>query len=720
MRTKKYLRYLSLVVVFSMVFCIISPMATYNAENEEISASEDLPSVEDLPIIEDVRVSEYSITEYSMPEPDTYFPETAIEISESEKLSVYENDTIIIYNYEQLLKICSNTPLTDTDARAETVGKGTPVLNDDGDIVLYRPSSKYRFAHDIALPKHTAWQLPNDFSGSISNGQAKEMPLYDSESDTVYIYNAYQPEVMAMENADSQPILDGDAKSDTFGTGKLIFPNGENKPYLTYSSSHNYVLSKYFSSAVKNSVSVIKKAPALRNIRSTADFDGRDFQGQVIKEIDGETYILIGNEDQLRAIGTDQDVFTPVYQMKRDGVRYVVDTDSNGNPIILYGGDADLLSDQNGYGTYGFHQINDTAGNRYYAGADPETGNVYTNATNVTNNKNSLTEASWKTGEKYTNKANYIVFRDIDLEYRLWTPKMFHGTMTGAKAVQSGETLWNGTEINTDNRPVISHISINQTAPINIDDYCGVGFFATLTPKDGGPETVSVKNIELNEVSVNNSATQITAPETLISGLTSLVGGGVGLAVDTLLYPLTGVHFNLSQALSDLLDAKLNDRSNLATGAFAGRVKGKAEIKNCAVTGSVSVTSVNDRTGGFIGYSDGEEKYDPLSGVLGSLVNLLADVLNIIPGVGLGDLVTILLDNALPVGKIIPIGYDNPVIRNCEVDGLAGGIGQTNTSFNGGFIGQQTGTIIENCEVKNSSYIVQAEKFGGGWLNTKT
>ena len=176
----------------------------------------------------------------------------------------------------------------------------------------------------------------------------------------------------------------------------------------------------------------------------------------------------------------------------------------------------------------------------------------------------------------------------------------------------------------------------------------------------------------------------------------------------------------MSQALSDLLDAKLNDRSNLATGAFAGRVKGKAEIKNCAVTGSVSVTSVNDRTGGFIGYSDGEEKYDPLSGVLGSLVNLLADVLNIIPGVGLGDLVTILLDNALPVGKIIPIGYDNPVIRNCEVDGLAGGIGQTNTSFNGGFIGQQTGTIIENCEVKNSSYIVQVEKFGGGWLNTKT
>ena len=95
--------------------------------------------------------------------------------------------------------------------------------------------------------------------------------------------------------------------------------------------------------------------------------------------------------------------------------------------------------------------------------------------------------------------------------------------------------------------------------------------------------------------------------------------------------------------------------------------------------------------------------------MLGSVVSLLANVLNIIPGVGLGDLVTILLDNMLPVGKIIPIGYDNPIIRNCEVDGLQGGIGRTDTQFNGGFIGQQTGTIIENCEIKNSNYIVQAE-----------
>ena len=35
---------------------------------------------------------------------------------------------------------------------------------------------------------------------------------------------------------------------------------------------------------------------------------GRDFEGQVTKEINGKTYILIGNEQQLRAIGSGKKV----------------------------------------------------------------------------------------------------------------------------------------------------------------------------------------------------------------------------------------------------------------------------------------------------------------------------------------------------------------------------------------------------------------------------
>ena len=687
MKTKKYFKYLSFVIIISIIFCMISPMAAYSVETSEVSSDDDVQ------ISAYVQNSDYVMPEYSIPEVVPYNPEKEIELSESEKLSVYEDSKIIIYNYEQLLRICSNTPLTDGDSKTETVGKGEPVLNEDGDIVLYRPGSKYRFAHDIALPKHKTWQLPDNFSGSISNGQPKETPLYDSETDTVYIYNPYQLEVMAMENADSQPILDGDAQSDTFGTGKLIFPNGEDKPYLTYSSSHNYVLSEYFNSAVKNSVSVRKSAPALRNTRSSAQYDGRDFQGQVVKNLNNTKYILIGNEDQLRAIGTDAPVYSAVYE-------------KNGTTMV-YGGDADLLQSQNGNRDFAFQNF---SGNMTYYGQNQETGVI-----------GGAVGYAYDTGEKYSNTANYIVFRDIDLEYRLWTPKMFYGTMTGAKAVQSSEKLWDNTSITAQTRPVISNVSINQASAIDVTEYVGVGFFATLTTVPGG-KTAKVDNIELNNVSVTNNTNQLYSSKdaaTLVGTLLDVLGGGLvgqaaGSLLDRLLKILTGGNFGLQSTLTKLLTAKQADKTNLATGAFAGRIVGDVDVERCAVTGRVTVTSINDRTGGFVGYSNGEIEYF-LGNTLDGLVGGLASILNVIPGVGLGELVTVLLGNVLPLSKLAPTGYTNPVIKDCEVNGLAGGIGQLNKSFIGGFVGQQTGTIIENCEVKNSDYTVQAERFGGGF-----
>ena len=687
MKTKKYFKYLSFVIIISIIFCMISPMAAYSVETSEVSSDDDVQ------ISAYVQNSDYVMPEYSIPEVVPYNPEKEIELSESEKLSVYEDSKIIIYNYEQLLRICSNTPLTDGDSKTETVGKGEPVLNEDGDIVLYRPGSKYRFAHDIALPKHKTWQLPDNFSGSISNGQPKETPLYDSETDTVYIYNPYQLEVMAMENADSQPILDGDAQSDTFGTGKLIFPNGEDKPYLTYSSSHNYVLSEYFNSAVKNSVSVRKSAPALRNTRSSAQYDGRDFQGQVVKNLNNTKYILIGNEDQLRAIGTDAPVYSAVYE-------------KNGTTMV-YGGDADLLQSQNGNRDFAFQNF---SGNMTYYGQNQETGVI-----------GGAVGYAYDTGEKYSNTANYIVFRDIDLEYRLWTPKMFYGTMTGAKAVQSSEKLWDNTSITAQTRPVISNVSINQASAIDVTEYVGVGFFATLTTVPGG-KTAKVDNIELNNVSVTNNTNQLYSSKdaaTLVGTLLDVLGGGLvgqaaGSLLDRLLKILTGGNFGLQSTLTKLLTAKQADKTNLATGAFAGRIVGDVDVERCAVTGRVTVTSINDRTGGFVGYSNGTIEY-LLGDTLDGLVGGLASILNVIPGVGLGELVTVLLGNVLPLSTLAPVGYTNPVIKDCEVNGLAGGIGRSDTSFNGGFVGQQTGTIIENCEVKNSDYTVQAERFGGGF-----
>ena len=57
---------------------------------------------------------------------------------------------------------------------------------------------------------------------------------------------------------------------------------------------------------------------------------------------------------------------------------------------------------------------------------------------------------------------------------------------------------------------------------------------------------------------------------------------------------------------------------------------------------------------GFVGYTEGVTEYDGLSKALGVTVNALSSLLNAIPGLGLGDLITILLDNALPVGSFNP------------------------------------------------------------------
>ena len=64
---------------------------------------------------------------------------------------------------------------------------------------------------------------------------------------------------------------------------------------------------------------------------------------------------------------------------------------------------------------------------------------------------------------------------------------------------------------------------------------------------------------------------------------------------------------------------------------------------------------MNGYTGGFVGYAAGSTQYDGLSNAL-DLVKLLTNILNVIPGLGLGDLIKILLGNAIPLGKLIPTG----------------------------------------------------------------
>ncbi len=670
-----------------------------------------------------------SVNDYTVPE-----AETAEDTLSNKQEIAYAGGKILIYNYAQL----------------SMIGSGKSYTYDDGVTATYALNAEYKIARDIPLPRHTVWQLPGGFQGKITGEKRTDAPLYDNASDTVYLYNPYQLAVMAMDDANSQPVMSGDSDPLTFGTGKVITTDEAGKNYLTYSGDHNYVVSSSFTSeASEKPISVVSKksgvellgAKAGDSVGAQADSpvgasaDGRDFPGQVVKKIGDKNYILIGNEAQLRAIGTDKDVFSAVYQTDYKAFQgHVLDTDTDGKIIQLYGGDADLLKSQNEYREYNFQTINPkTQNGRYYVGVNQETGEPYTDATHAALDTSSLTEASWKTGEKYSTSANYIIFRDIDLggASNPWTPLMFSGEMYGAKS-DGGEKLWNGSAITdstaltatgVQNRPKISNVYVNKNTTLNVNEYMGIGFFATITNQtsvadvgiSGG--TAVVKNIELKNAHVENNTTQSGINQTLLNGVTSALGSVLGSLVDVLLRVLSfgSAQTDLGTTLSNLLNARANDPTIFATGAFAGRIYGDVIVEDCCVTGNVEVSNVKDRTGGFVGYTEGMTEYSGLSKALGGLTDVLASLLNAIPGVGLGDLITILLGNALPVSALIPTDYIAPELKNCYVDGLNDTIGSAGTTYTGGFVGQQIGTRIEGCAVQNSSYTVLAKDYGGGF-----
>ena len=105
---------------------------------------------------------------------------------------------------------------------------------------------------------------------------------------------------------------------------------------------------------------------------------------------------------------------------------------------MLYGGDADLLQSQNGKKDYPFGE------NGIDKADGALTGRCGVNQVTGEIDPNMDIEDS---GASYTSEANYIIFRDIDLNtlngdtsQSNWTTLTFSGTMIGAKSEQ-GEKL---------------------------------------------------------------------------------------------------------------------------------------------------------------------------------------------------------------------------------------------------------------------------------------
>ena len=703
----------------------------------------------------------------------------------TEKLDEYYKDgKILIYNYDQLKQIGSDAFVYTKDKDGD-IGTGDIVVN-KGTQLTYGKDAQYLLMNEIKMDTKSIWNVKDDFTGKIMGEEIKEdetPTLYDKKTDTIYIYNPYQLMVLNQENSDKEPVMSLDYDAPQFGMGQMIYPNGEDKDYLTYSKDHNYVLSKNFSSDKPELVAdqlTEKSADGVQWLDGE-HADGRTKPGQLYVDVNGKRYILIGNESQLRAIGSNKHVTPRLYVYYKPGL---VSGLFGGNPFYTpyYPGDADLGLDavaKEGATTHGLINLkpdNIKGENSYLYYSDKTNGveNGKYKLANVNLSDDNILAGLLKgvggllgtllggltvgTGEfcginqnglpdknidkyklrseygnlKYSSNANYIIFRDIDLskdgvnsnkEDDLWTPLMVSGDVIGAKLSEGQTQITDGNTILATGRPVISNINVNQTEKMDGSKYIGVGFFGTVTNEvnvnDIGISagTVTVSNLELRNVDVKNNTNEHVNTQTLISGLTTLLGGILGVTVDALLGILTfgKLNLNLKETLEALLNARATDPTIYSTGSFAGRLVGDVVVEKCDVTGTVSVSSINDRTGGFVGYTEGVTQYDGLSKTLSVTVKALSSLLNVIPGLGLGDLITILLQNGLDVGSLIPTGYKNVNIKNCNVENLTGSIGTADKDYAGGFIGQQVGTRIFDCSVKNSNYSVITKEYGGGF-----
>lgn len=464
---------------------------------------------------------------------------------------------------------------------------------------------------------------------------------------------------------------------------------------------------------------------------------GRDFVGQAVKEINGTKYILIGNEQQLRAIGSDKKVISGQVwsiEQEKDGILDAWHDVAGTKPALFYEGDADLAKSS---------ILRDGKIEDHESTGHHKRLKYFTYNADGTRNDD---VGVLSTGLTYSIDANYLIFRDIDLSANAadpgntgWEPLMFSSTMLGAKsdAPDTPSSLWDCikqdgsgiTDVTKVANPVISNVNVVQSGSLSVAEQQGIGFFGTITSDHhdddvfSDPVPAKVSNITLENVVVDNGFTEMYVDETLVSALGKLLGGLVSGLLQIILTPilkLLGVP-DLPTLVKNLLTIRAADPTSLATGAFAGRVIGAVEVSGCEVI-NASVSSINDYTGGFVGQVQGETLYSLLSGAIDGLVKVLAGLLNVVPGVGLGDLITLLLGDGengiLQAGQLMPRGYVNPLIADCSVDGFAADttIGSGSKDYAGGFAGLMVGGVARDCTVRsNNAYTVTARLYAGGF-----
>ncbi len=346
---------------------------------------------------------------------------------------------------------------------------------------------------------------------------------------------------------------------------------------------------------------------------------GRDYIGQQYVEIENEKYILIGNEQQLRAIGSDKSV-TPMLFLRITEL-----LGANPHIVPYYPGDADFNVDsffhtgiqcaegaiKPGAENFQYKKQTDEAKKKELMnidwGSDTLLGDIVGIVGGLlggilgtlfgsqelvglkvdSNNTPSIgaSDGGLLRGKKeytsfidlkleyenlkYSSDANYIIFRNIDLqqgeysngENDNWTPIHFSGKLEGRLNMEAGVL------------PTISNIHVVQSGLLNMETTSGIGFFGTISNKLdestlGSAGTASVKNLRLEQVSVENNSTEVDKNiDSLVEGLLEVLGGLLGGILD-LLNPILG-NLKLGQVIEALLTLKQKSPDLFATGSFA-------------------------------------------------------------------------------------------------------------------------------------------------------
>lgn len=738
MKSKKtWKRLLSVLLTVSIVITTIAPSTAVSAaENSSteisVSTQDDDSTPKTTVSSDDVETSNADKTEDAQDTSKASLEQSQSQQADNDKTegastkaatdtNLYQNGSICIYNEQQLKAIGTETQVHEGDASADTFGTGAALTNEEGNTLTYAVDGSYTLMNDIPLTKGSIWTLPEGFAGSINSYEERtETSVYDEKTDTIYLYNRYQLALLCSDNCENELVMSEDYNAETVGMGQVITLADDS--HLTYSKNHNYVLTSNFSI---EEVELIASTMAEDSSKPyPSNYEGRQYFGEVVRKIGDKNYILIGNEKQLEAIGTDVEVTEPIWQVYWEKQEYkdslgiphkewkIVDDDTEHPTGLYYPGDADLVKFDENYDwsstelysiTPGEHKLGEndyldgvtSVGAEqcysYYSSKLDENGNL-TYAEKVDKKVN-----IGPSGEKYTNTANYIIFRDIyltddgtaDGETQEWNPiENFTGTMEGRLNMEEGVNA------------TIHNVTINQGSAIDQGDNSeyGVGFFRNLsTPYDSAlsfSETpIIISNITLDNVQVTTSTTEID--------------GG---------FSLLGIVLKATLKILGLDSGLEDDPKSFATGALVGVVKGNVSIKDCNVTDLKGISNSNNWTGGLIGYCSGITKYDALSGLAGGVVLALSELLNAIPLLGLGDLVTVLLGGGvLTVKNLIPIGYTNATVSGCSVN-YADSAQITGNTYTGGLVGQAVGAIMSNCKVSTSgTNKVNGTEYVGGF-----